>query len=85
MELEILLALTAWLASNGGASASDACGSVTWTNNNSGLSDLCGSTGTATVTFTATDACGNSLHQLEHLRFKIQQPLLLIHLLLIAL
>ncbi|CCG53278.1 Protein of unknown function precursor; putative adhesin [Flavobacterium indicum GPTSA100-9 = DSM 17447] len=53
-------ALNAWLASNGGASASDACSSVTWTNNFNSLSDTCGATGSATVTFTATDNCGNS-------------------------
>ncbi|UGS24801.1 T9SS type B sorting domain-containing protein [Flavobacterium channae] len=52
--------LNAWLASNGGASASDACSSVTWSNNFSSLSDACGATGTASVTFTATDDCGNS-------------------------
>jgi gliding motility-associated-like protein len=52
--------LNAWLTANGGASASDTCSSITWTNNYSGsLSDLCGLTGSATVTFTATDACGN--------------------------
>ena len=55
-----LAELTTWLASNGGASATDTCSSVTWTNNYSGsLSNLCGLTGSATVTFTATDACGN--------------------------
>ena len=75
----------AWLASNGGASASDTCSAVTWTNNSTGLSDLCGATGTATVTFTATDACGNAQPQLEHLPFKIQQPRLLIQLLVIVL
>ena len=53
--------LATWLASNGGASASDVCSGVTWSNNYSGaLSDLCGATGSVTVTFTATDACGNS-------------------------
>jgi hypothetical protein len=52
--------LTAWLDSNGGASASDACGDVTWSNDYTGLSDDCGATGSATVTFTATDACGNT-------------------------
>ena len=51
--------LTAWLASNGGASASDACSNVTWTNDFTALSDGCGSTGSATVIFTATDECGN--------------------------
>ncbi len=53
-------ALNAWLASHGGASATDACSGVTWTNNFTGLSDLCGATGAATVIFTATDACGNA-------------------------
>ena len=52
--------LDAWLASNGGASASDACSDVTWTNDFDVLSDDCGATGAATVTFIATDACGNS-------------------------
>ncbi|MGB1073960.1 MAG: hypothetical protein ACPGYZ_07690, partial [Flavobacteriales bacterium] len=53
-------ALTAWLGSNGGAAATDACSAVTWTNNYDGLSDDCGATGSATVTFTATDDCGNA-------------------------
>ncbi len=38
-----LAQLNAWLASNGGAIASDVCSGVTWSNNYSGsLSDLCG-------------------------------------------
>ncbi|MCF6130622.1 hypothetical protein L1S35_13155, partial [Flavobacterium sp. AS60] len=53
-------ALQAWLSSNGGATASDSCSNVTWSNNFSTLSDDCGNTGTATVTFTATDGCGNA-------------------------
>ncbi len=52
--------LTAWLNSNGGASASDVCGSVSWSNNYSSLSDGCGATGSATVVFTASDDCGNT-------------------------
>ncbi|WP_412984850.1 proprotein convertase P-domain-containing protein [Pontimicrobium sp. IMCC45349] len=52
--------LEAWLASNGGAFASDACGDVEWSNNYEALSDDCGATGSATVEFTATDDCGNS-------------------------
>ena len=53
-------ALSQWLSSNGGASASDICSGVSWTNDYSGLSDGCGATGTARVTFTATDSCGNN-------------------------
>jgi regulation of enolase protein 1 (concanavalin A-like superfamily) len=52
--------LSAWLASNGGAVASDLCGGVTWSNNHNALSNDCGETGSTTVTFTATDNCGNS-------------------------
>ena len=52
--------LNAWLASHGGAVATDACGAVTWTHNFTTLSDLCGATGAATVTFTARDACNNA-------------------------
>ncbi|MDI1316010.1 gliding motility-associated C-terminal domain-containing protein [Flavobacterium sp.] len=52
-------ALTAWLASNGGAVASDVCSNVTWSNNFTALSDGCGSTGNVTVIFTATDDCNN--------------------------
>ncbi len=53
-------ALDAWLASNGGAAASDVCGGVIFTNNFTALSDDCGATGSAMVTFTATDDCGNT-------------------------
>jgi len=49
-----------WLTSNGGASASDVCSGVTWSNDFTALSDLCGATGAATVTFTAADDCGNT-------------------------
>jgi hypothetical protein len=52
--------LDAWLASNGGASATDACSGVTWSNDFAALSDDCGATGASTVTFSATDACGNA-------------------------
>ncbi|NTW23920.1 MAG: HYR domain-containing protein, partial [Lentimicrobium sp.] len=52
-------ALEAWLASNGGAIATDNCGEISWSNNFSSLSDGCGTTGSATVLFTVTDDCGN--------------------------
>ena len=51
--------LNNWLNDNGGASASDLCSAVAWSNDFTSLSDNCGATGTATVTFTATDNCGN--------------------------
>ncbi|WP_299391478.1 gliding motility-associated C-terminal domain-containing protein [uncultured Gelidibacter sp.] len=52
--------LQTWLENNGGATATDDCSAISWSNNFTSLSDLCGATGAATVTFTATDACGNS-------------------------
>ena len=52
--------LEAWLAGNGGADATDACGGVIWTNDFDALNAACGATGGATVTFTATDDCGNA-------------------------
>jgi uncharacterized repeat protein (TIGR01451 family) len=52
--------LAAWLSANGGAVASDVCGSVTWSNNFDGvLAPVCDGTGSYTVIFTATDECGN--------------------------
>ena len=52
--------LEAWLASNGGATAIDACSSVRWSNNFDGLTSYeCGAS--ATVIFNAYDACGNSV------------------------
>lgn len=55
-------ALNAWLNSQGGASASDECGSISWSNDFLGLPNACGGTGSATVTFTATsdDGCQTS-------------------------
>jgi large repetitive protein len=54
-------ALHAWLANNGGATATDACGAVTWSNNFTALTSGPGATGAATVTFVASDACGNTV------------------------
>ncbi|WP_338648446.1 gliding motility-associated C-terminal domain-containing protein [Flavobacterium sp. KS-LB2] len=51
-------AITTWLANNGGATASDNCSDVTWSNNFSTLSNDCSTA--VTVIFTAKDACGNS-------------------------
>ena len=53
--------LSMWLSSNGGASATDDCGTVSWSHdyNDGDLSDGCGATGTVDVTFTAADDCGN--------------------------
>lgn len=53
-------ALANWLNNQGGATASDDCGQVSWSNNYNGLTDACGATGSATVTFTATSQCGNA-------------------------
>ncbi|WMI65008.1 gliding motility-associated C-terminal domain-containing protein [Aestuariibaculum sp. YM273] len=53
--------LTDWLNNNAGATASDNCGDVTWTNNyGQDTSVKCKEGKGITITFTATDACGNS-------------------------
>ena len=54
--------LNAWLAGNGGASASDVCGgNINWTHDIGGeLNTDCGKTGSIVATFIATDACGLS-------------------------
>lgn len=54
---DAVMGLNAWLANNGGATATDDCGMVTWSNDFAGLNTNCGST---TVTFTATDECGGT-------------------------
>lgn len=54
-----IVAFSNWLVTNGGATASDACGG-SWSNNSVGLSDRCGATGTEMVTFTYTDPSGNT-------------------------
>ncbi|RZJ72925.1 gliding motility-associated C-terminal domain-containing protein [Flavobacterium sp.] len=51
-------ALNEWLANNAGATATDSCSAVTWTNNYNGIGNDC--TSAVTVIFTATDACGNA-------------------------
>ncbi|MBG6112182.1 gliding motility-associated-like protein [Flavobacterium sp. CG_9.10] len=47
-----------WLANNGGATASDTCSNVTWSNNFNALSNDCSAA--VTVIFTAKDGCGNT-------------------------
>ncbi|MBK12654.1 MAG: hypothetical protein CL849_03905, partial [Crocinitomicaceae bacterium] len=52
--------LNAWLANNGGATATDNCSAVSWSHSDASLSNGCGATGTVDVVFTATDECNNS-------------------------
>ena len=55
-------ALQDWLASNGGASATDNCSTVTWSNDFASQSiDVDCQNGAITITFTVTDECGNSI------------------------
>ena len=49
--------LNDWLANNGGATASDACSGVTWSNDYDAL--VIAVRQDHTVTFTATDDCGS--------------------------
>ena len=48
----------AWLANNGGATATDDCNNISWSNTPGTWSGGCDNS--ITVTFTATDDCGNS-------------------------
>jgi hypothetical protein len=52
--------LEAWLANNAGATATDNCGTVTWSNDYGANDDVDCANGAITVTFTATDDCGNA-------------------------
>ncbi|WP_166627804.1 HYR-like domain-containing protein, partial [Tenacibaculum caenipelagi] len=51
--------LNDWLANNGGATATDDCSVVSWSNNYTDLTYACSFTGEVEVIFTAKDACGN--------------------------
>ncbi len=52
--------LQSWLDNHGGASTTNYCGSLVWTNDFFQLANNCGNTGDAIVTFTATDECGST-------------------------
>ena len=54
--------LFGWLASNGGATASDICSNIQWSNdfNTANFESGCITNEDVTVNFTATDECGNS-------------------------
>jgi len=52
--------INGWLASNGGATASDICGSVTWSHDYVPVNYNCGQTTSTIVNFVATDECGLS-------------------------
>ena len=47
-----------WLNRNGGATATDNCGAITWTNDFNNLTNIC--LDNTIITFTATDSCGNA-------------------------
>ncbi len=53
------VAIVEWLDLNGGAMATDDCGSVTWTNEAGAEEMTCGNTTNTPYTFIATDECGN--------------------------
>ncbi len=54
--------LNAWLNNNGGATATDNCNMVTWTNMLVGMNPSCnGTINTFTYEFTAMDECGNDM------------------------
>ncbi|WP_430468327.1 gliding motility-associated C-terminal domain-containing protein [Winogradskyella ouciana] len=52
--------LEAWLDNNAGNTATDTCGTITWSNDYGSNTDVDCANGAITVTFTATDECGNA-------------------------
>ena len=52
--------LEAWILNNAGATATDTCGNVTWSNDFGSNTDIDCANGAITVTFTATDECNNT-------------------------
>src|SRR5690606_924685 len=50
----------AWIANHGGATATDNCGTVTWSHRIEDTNDHCQGSRSIIVDFTATDSCGNS-------------------------
>ncbi|MDB4787527.1 HYR domain-containing protein, partial [Flavobacteriales bacterium] len=49
-----------WLDNNAGATATDECGSVEWSNDFQTMALTCGATSSVSVVFTAEDECGNT-------------------------
>jgi gliding motility-associated-like protein len=49
-----------WLSSQGGAAATDNCGSVSWSSDTTSISYPCENTLSVTITFTASDDCNNT-------------------------
>ncbi|MDG4717128.1 HYR-like domain-containing protein, partial [Winogradskyella marincola] len=53
-------ALDTWLSNNAGATATDNCGTITWSNDYGINTNVDCANGEIIVTFTATDVCGNA-------------------------
>ena len=51
--------LNSWLNTHAGATATDGCGTISWTNNFTVFNISCGHAGSTTVTFIASDECDN--------------------------
>jgi gliding motility-associated-like protein len=49
-----------WLSNNGGASATEDCGTISWSYNVNPMTNECAQTGLTNVTFVAVDQCGNT-------------------------
>ncbi len=71
-------AIQAWLDNHGGASATNFCGDLVWTNDFPGLSNECGATGSALVTFTAVDDCGLTMTNATLMVIDAQAPAIIV-------
>jgi type IX secretion system substrate protein len=57
-----------WLSNIAGATATDLCGEITWTNNYTEPAEDCEGQTTEEVTFTATDVCGNTASSIASIK-----------------
>ncbi len=75
-----IVELNAWLNSHGGASSSDACGTISWSHILTNQSGTCGSSFSTFAVFIVTDACGGmSTTSAEFTAEDSNAPEILIH------
>ena len=67
-------AIQSWLDTHGGASATEECSGVKWSNDFTTMGMTCGNTSAVQVVFTATDSCMNASHTVATFTIKDTTP-----------